>query len=159
MDNYTVLYSGGDRHARGVGMLIDQTTAKSILGYWQISDRVMLIKLKGQPFNISVIQVYAPTSEANENEIEDFYEKLDAAKTLCKSQEVVIVMGDFNAKIGEGAEVHCEVGQFGLGDRNSRGDMLADFCRVNELDLTNTMLNHHPRRRYIRVYTYMDLAK
>lgn len=146
-DNYTVVYSGGDRHERGVGMLIDQSTAKSILGFWQISDRIMLIKLKGQPFNIAVIQVYAPTSEANDEEIADFYEKLDAAKSQCKSQEVVIVMGDFNAKIGEGREEDI-VGPYGLGKRNERGNTMFQWCKANSMIVTNTWFANHKKRRY-----------
>jgi len=146
-DNYTLMYSGSDKHERGVGLLIDHSTAKSILGYWPMSDRILLVKLKGQPFDISIIQVYAPTSEASDNEIEDFYEKLDAAKAQCKSQEVIIVMGDFNAKIGEGREDDI-VGPHGLGKRNERGEMLFQWCKANSMIVTNTWFMNHKRRRY-----------
>ena len=96
---------------------------KSLLGYWAISDRIVLMKFKGQPFNIAVIKVYAPTSDADDNEIEEFYQKLDTSRAQCRSQEVLIVMGDFNAKIGEGRDEDI-VGPYGLGNRNERCDRL-----------------------------------
>ena len=83
---------------KGVGILTDKNVSKSILGYWTIADRVLLMKLKGHAFNISIIQVYAPTAECDEEEISQFYDMLDT----CKSQEVVIIMGDLNATVGEG---------------------------------------------------------
>jgi exonuclease III len=65
----------------------------------------MLVKVKGNPFNISIIQAYAPTTDADDEEIEEFYDKLDQAYKQCKSAKIQIVMGDINAKIGRGKEV------------------------------------------------------
>ena len=69
------------------------------MGYWTISDRVLLIKLKGHPSNISIIKVYATTAECHEEEINQFYDVLETAKEHCKSQEVVIIMGDLSTKL------------------------------------------------------------
>ena len=99
-DKFTIIYSGGMKHEKGVGILIDKNVSNSILGYWAISDRILFVKLKGHPFNISIIQVYAPTAECDEEEINQFYNMLEMAKEHCKSQEVVIIMGDLNAKVG-----------------------------------------------------------
>ena len=63
-----IIYSGGDTHERGVGVLLKKNIAKSVLGYWAISDRVLIVKIKGSPFNINIIQVYAPTSACTEEE-------------------------------------------------------------------------------------------
>ena len=89
-DEETFLYSGGTTHQNGVGILLDKQTSKCLLGFCPISERVMIVKIKGWPFNISIIQVYAPTSLSPEEEIDSFYEQLQEAKKLCKSQEIVI---------------------------------------------------------------------
>ena len=67
-DEYTVIYSGGNKHERGVGILLDEQRSKCLIGYWTISDRILLVKLKGKPFDISIIQVYAPTADKSEEE-------------------------------------------------------------------------------------------
>ena len=79
-DNCKFIHSGGQKHEKGVGMLLDEDVSKCLLGYWTISDRVMLVKIKGRPFNMAIIQVYAPTSESDDEEIDHFYEDLDNAK-------------------------------------------------------------------------------
>ena len=84
------------------------------MGYWAISDRVLLVKLKGHPFNISINQAYAPTSASTEEDIEAFYETLAKSKEQCKSQDIIIMMGDFNARVGKQHEGHI-VGEHGLG--------------------------------------------
>ncbi|CAF1377503.1 unnamed protein product [Adineta ricciae] len=119
--DYTLVYSGGDQHERGVGMLLDKQTSKSIKGYWAVSDRVLLIKLYGRPFNISIIPAYAPTSTYDDDAITDFYEDLDKAYKQCNSNGIVYVMGDFNTKVGNG-RIGNTVGPFGLGAKNKRGD-------------------------------------
>ena len=80
----------------------------------------MLVKLKGKHFDVNLINVYAPTALCVDEEIEKFYEDLELAKSKCKSQEIVIIMGDLNAKVGEGRSGKI-VGDFGLGVRNERG--------------------------------------
>ena len=89
--DYTITYSGGDEHRNGVAIITDESKTNCIQGSWQISDRVMMMKLKGLHFNINVIQVYAPTAQSEDEEIERFYDDLDNARRQCKSQEVVIV--------------------------------------------------------------------
>ncbi|CAF4265882.1 unnamed protein product [Rotaria magnacalcarata] len=77
-------------------------------------EEVLLVKLNGKPFNISIIQSYAPTTDHNEEAITKFYEDLDLAYKQCKSQNIVNVMGDFNAKVGN-ERIGSTVGPFGLG--------------------------------------------
>ena len=67
--DYNIIYSGGDKHEKGVGIILDKERSKSLMGYWPISDRVLLVKLKGHPFNISINQAYAPTSASTEEDI------------------------------------------------------------------------------------------
>ena len=145
--NKTLIYSGGQTHERGVGILFDETTAKSIKGFWGVSDRVIVAKLEGKPFDIGIIQVYAPTSEHDNEEVETFYEELDKAIKQLKSQDVKIVMGDFNAKVGD-TRVEDIVGPWGLGKENERGERLIEWCRKHNFMISNTWFENHPRRRY-----------
>ncbi len=67
------IYSGGQTAERGVGVMLDKIMEKCLIGYWAIPDRVIVVRLKGVPFNICIIQVYAPTSEHDEEEVDQFY--------------------------------------------------------------------------------------
>ncbi len=117
-DDTTLIYSGETTHHQGVGFLLGKEAAKAIIGYWPVSERIILVKLKAKPLNIALIQIYAPTTESTEEEVERFYEKLDAAMKQCKSQEIKIVMGDMNAKVGQG-RYEDSVGSHGLGARKN----------------------------------------
>ena len=72
-----------------------------------------------------VVQVYAPTSTADQDDIDQFYDDLDKALEMSKSREIKIVMGDLNAKVGKGAE-GLSVCQYGIGERNERGDQFVN---------------------------------
>ena len=144
-DDYTIIYSGGTKHTYGVGISIDKTTAKSIAGFQALSERVVLVKFHGSPFDLSIIQAYSPTSDANTAELEKFYESLDEAKRQCKSSDIVIVIGDLNAKVGNGRESYV-VGPYGLGERNANGDNWVEWCMANGHCIMNTWFKNHPRR-------------
>ena len=121
----TIIYYGGHEHQRGVALILDKRLCKSILGCWFKSDRLLLVKLKSIPLNINMIVAYAPTTDADEQKIEEFYDSLDELYSNCKSQEINILIGDFNAKVG--SEKHGKtVGPHGLGMRNGRGERLID---------------------------------
>ncbi|GFS16224.1 craniofacial development protein 2-like [Elysia marginata] len=98
--DHTMVYSGGNEHERGVRILLDAEHSKSLQGYWPVNERMLVVKLSGTPFDIHVIQIYAPTSEHSDDDIEQFYEELDCVKSNLKTQDVKIVMGDINAKVG-----------------------------------------------------------
>lgn len=70
VDKHEMIYSRSTKLERGVGILLDDHTAKSTLRYWALSDRKLLVKLRGQPVNLSVIQIYAPISKRDESEME-----------------------------------------------------------------------------------------
>ena len=105
----------------------------------------MTVRIQGHPINISIIQVYAPTSDAADGDIEDFYETVQSAVDSVPKRDFLIIMGDWNAKIGRTEKSEC-VGQYGLGTRNERGDKLEEFCMANGLVIGNTLFQHHPRR-------------
>ena len=104
VDNKVFIFSGGSTHERGVGILFDESIEKSLKSWCPVSDRVVVAKFAGKPLDMGIVQVYAPTSTAEEEEVEQFYEDLDKAMKCLKSQDIKIVMGDFNAKVGSERE-------------------------------------------------------
>ena len=146
-DTYTIIYSGGQEHKHEVGIMMKNGIAKTMIGYWAISNRVITMKLQGKPFDISLIQVCAPTQDYSDEDIEQFYEEIQQAIKYTNSNEVLLVMGDFNAKVGMEA-MEDVVGKFGIGNRNERGDRLIEFCQINNLTISNKWFQHHPRKLY-----------
>ena len=86
------------------------------------------VRLQGKRFNITVIQVYAPTSNAGETEVEWFYEDLQDLLELTTKKDVLFIIGDWNAKVGR-QETPGVTGKFGLGMQNEAGQRLIDFCQ------------------------------
>ena len=97
--------------------------------------------------SISVIQVYAPTSNAEEAEVERFYEDLQDLLELTPKKDVLFIIGDWNAKVGS-QETPGITGKFGLGVQNEAGQMLIQFCQENALVIANTLFQQHKRRLY-----------
>ena len=136
-ETHTFIYSGGNRHEHGVGILLNKKLTKYVKGKWLVSPRNMLIKLNAQPFDIAIIQTYAPTTSYSDEDIEAHYDEIEMMLKEVASTDVLVVMGDFNAKVGKGKEEDI-IGEFGLGERNERGDRLAHFCIENDLSVVNT---------------------
>ena len=103
------------------------------------------VRLQGKPFSITVIQVYAPTSNAEEAEVERFYEDLPDLLELTPKKDVLFIIGDWNAKVGS-QETPGVTGKFGLGIRNEAGQRLIEFCQENALVIANTLFQQHKRR-------------
>ena len=104
-----------------------------------------LCSFPSKPFNITVIQVYAPTSNAEEAEAEQFYENLQDILELTKKKDVLFIIGDWNAKVGS-QEKPGVTGKFGV--RNEAGQRLIEFCQENALVIANTLFQQHKRRLY-----------
>ena len=102
---------------------------------------------KAKPFNITVIQVYAPTSNAEEAEAEQFYEDLQDLLELTPQKDVLFIIGDCNAKV-RSQETPGVTGKFGLGVQNEAGQRLIEFCQENALVIANTLFQQHKRRLY-----------
>ena len=96
---------------------------------------------QGKPFNIIVIQVNAPTCNAEEAEVEDLQDLLE----LTPRKDVLFIIGDWNAKLGS-QEIPGVTGKFGLGIRNEAGQRLKEFCQENALVIANTLFQQHNRR-------------
>ena len=105
------------------------------------------VRFQGIPFNIMVIQVYAPTSNTEEAEVERFCEDLQDLLELTPKRDVLFILGDWNAKVGS-QETPGVTGKFVLGMRNEAGQRLIEFCQENALVIANTLFQQHKRRLY-----------
>ena len=106
------------------------------------------VHFQGKLFNITVIQVYAPTSNAEEAELEWFYEDLQDLLELTPQNDVLLILRDWNAKVGS-QETPRVTGKFGLGVQNEAGQRLIEFCQDNALVIANALFQQHKRRHYI----------
>ena len=105
------------------------------------------IRFQGKPFNITVIQVYALTSNAEEAEVERFYEDLQDHLELTPRKDVLFIIGDWNAKVGS-QETPGVTGKFGLGVQNEAGQRPVEFCQEYALVIANTLFQQQKRRLY-----------
>ena len=102
---------------------------------------------QGKPLNFTAIQVYAPTSNTEEAEVERFYEDLQDLLELTPQKDVLFIKGDWNAKVGS-QETPGVTGKFGLGIQNEAGQRLIEFCQESTLVIANTLFQQHKRRLY-----------
>ena len=100
------------------------------------------VRFQGKPFNITVIQVYALTSNTEEAEVEQFYAELQDLLKLTPQKDVIFILGDWNAKVGS-QETSGVTGKFGLGIWNDAGQWLIEFCKENALVIANTLFQQH----------------
>ena len=113
------------------------------------------VHFQGKPFNITVVQVYAPTSNTEEAEVEWLYEDLQDLLELTPKKDVIFIIGDWNAKVGS-QETPGVTGKFGLGGQNEAGQRLIEFCQENTLVIANTLFQQYKRRLYLAIsYNYL----
>ena len=105
------------------------------------------VHLQGKPFNITFIQVYGPTNNTEEAEVERFYEDLQDLLELTPIKDILFIIGDWNAKV-RSQETPAVTGKFGLGMQNEAGQRLIEFCQENALVIPNTRFQQHRRRLY-----------
>ena len=105
------------------------------------------VRFQGKPFNITVIQVYAPTTNAKESEVDWFYEDLQDLLELTPKKDVLFIIGDWNAKVGS-QEIPGVTGKFGLGVENEARQRLEEFSQENSLIIANSLFQQHNRRLY-----------
>ena len=142
-DDITVLYSGGDHHERGVGILVSKDIAGAIIGWEPVSDRIITIRLQTRFTNVSIIQVYAPTNSALDQDKDDFYEQLHVTIDDLPSYDMKMAMGDFNAQIGDNIEGWEDIiGSRAMGERTDNGERLLSYCSANGLKIGGSLFYH-----------------
>ena len=150
-DNHEVYYCGQDAQRRnGVASICTDEIRRCVMGFNPVikkSDRIATIRLQCKPVNMTVLHVYAPTSTAEDEEMEELYEKVQHVVDEIPRGDVLYVIGDWNVKVGQD-ETTGTIGKCGLGERNERGDQLVEFCSRNDLQIMNIFFKLHARRLY-----------
>ena len=147
-DDYYIYYCGQESLKRnGVALIVSKRVQNAALGFHLKNGIMISVGFQGKPFNITVIQVYAPTTNAKEVEVEWFYEDLQDLLQLTPKKDILFILGDWNAKVGS-QKIPGITGKFGLGVQNEAGQMLIEFCQENALVIANTLFKQHKRRLY-----------
>ena len=111
--NYEVCYSGNQEIKRnGVALILNKKVAKSVIGYVFKNDRIISVRIRERPTNLTIIQIYAPTTEAEESTITKFYMGLQQILEDLPKKDAILIIGDWSAKVGE-TEVFGVVGKYG----------------------------------------------
>lgn len=149
IDEHQVYYSGTNTnaHQHGVGIIVHKNVEKHVKSFTPISERTLLLQINASPVPINIIQVYAPTADKTKEEVEEFYSEITNVYSRLPKHHLTVIMGDFNAKIGNGGEGEY-VGPHGLGERNESGDRLAIFAADKKAAILNTFFKLPPRRLY-----------
>ena len=142
-DDHYIYHCGQESLRRnGVTIMVNKRVWNAVLGCNLKNNRMISVRFQDKPFNITVIQVYAPTSNAEEVEVEWFYEDLKDLLKLTPKKYVLFLIQDWNAKVGS-QEIPGVTGKFGLGIRNEAEQRLIEFCKENALVITKTLVQQH----------------
>ena len=146
-DHYIYYYRQESLRRNGVAIMVNKRVQNAVFGCNRKNDRMISVRFRGKPFNITVIQVYAPTSNTEEAEVEWFYEDLQDLLELTPKKDVFFIIGERNAKVGnqETPEVTCKLG---LGVQNEARQRLIEFYQENVQVMENTLFQQHKRRLY-----------
>jgi exonuclease III len=146
-EGHKIWFSGDQsKHQYGVGFIVRKEVVKSVISCSPISSRLISIRISAKPHNLTVIQVYAPTSDHEEDEVESFYEGIEQVIKKTPKKDILIIMGDWNAKVGPDSfeQWSGTVGKFGWGETNERGIRLLEFAQSHRLTIANTL---HPHKK------------
>ena len=147
-DDHYIYYCGQESLRRnGVAIMVNKRVRNAVLGCNLKNNRMISVRFQGKPFNITLIQVYAPTANTEEAEVEQFYEDLQDLLELTPKKDVLFIIWDWNAKV-ESQETPGVTGKFGLGIWNEAGQRLIEFYQENALVRANTLFQQHKRRLY-----------
>ena len=147
-DGHYIYYCGQESLRRnGVAIIVTKRVQNAVLGCNFKNDRMISVRFQGKSFNITVTEVYALSSNAEEAEVEQCYEDLQDVSELTPPKDVIFIIGDWNAKVGS-QEIPGVTGKFGLGVQNEAGQRLIDFCQENALVIAKTLFQQHKRRLY-----------
>ena len=127
--------------------MVNKRVQNALLGCNLKNNRLISVHFLDRTFNITVIQVYALTSNAEEVEVEWFYEDLQDLLELTPKKDVPFIIGDWNAKVGS-QETPGVTGKFGFGVQNEAGQRLIEFCQEYAVDMANTLFQQHRRKLY-----------
>nr|KAG5689438.1 hypothetical protein BaRGS_012260 [Batillaria attramentaria] len=139
----TILYSGhedGQPHMHGVALLMTPEATQALLSWEPVSPRILSARFNSKGRKVTILQCYAPTNVADEEEKENFYEQLQAVLDKAPRRDLEILMGDLNAKVGTDRELI--MGKHGTGTQNENGELFTEFCTTNDLVIGGTIFPH-----------------
>ena len=144
-DDHFIYYCGQEFLRRnGVAIIVNKRVRNAVLGCNLKNDRMISVHFQGKPITITVIEVYAPTSNSEEAEVEWFYEDIQDLLDLAPEKDVLLIIGDWNAKV-RSQEIPGVTGTFGLGVQNEPGQRLTEFSQEGSLVIANTLFQQHKR--------------
>ena len=147
LDDHYIYYCGQESLWRnGVAIIVNKRVRNAVLGCNLKNDGMISVCFQGKSFNVTVIQVYALTSNAEEAEVEQIYEDLQDLLELTPRKDVLFIIGDWNAKVGS-QETPGVTGEFD-GVQNEAGQRLIEFCQEKAQVVANTLFQQHKRRLY-----------
>ena len=129
--------------------MVNKGVQNAVLGCNLKNDRMISVHFQGKPFNVTVIQAYAPTSNAEEAEVERFYEDLQDLLELTP-KKVLFIIGDWNAKVGS-QEIPGVTGEFDLGIQNETGQRLTEIHQENTLVIANALFQQYKRSLHMDI--------
>ena len=142
-DGHYVYYCGQESLRRnGVAIIVNKRVWNTVLGCNLKNDRMISVSFQGKPFNITVIQIYALTSNTEEAEVEWFYEDLQDLLELTSKKDVIFLIGEWKAKV-RSRETPRVTDKFGLGAQNEAWENLTEFCQENSIVIANTCFQQH----------------
>ena len=154
-DDHNIYYCGQESLRRnGVAFIVNKRVQNAVFGCSLKNDRMISVRFQGKPFNITVIQVYAPITNVEEAEVEWFYEDLQDFLELTPKKYVLFIIGNWNAKVGS-QEIPGVTGKFGLGVQNEAGQRLTEFCQENAL----VIHSKHPLPTTQEKTLHMDITR
>ena len=147
-DDHYIYYYGQEHLKRnGIALIVNKRVQHAVLGCHLRKHRMISLRIQGKLFNITVIQVYAPTTNAEETEVARFSEDLQDLLKLTSKIDVFFIIVDWNAKVGS-QEIQGVRAKFGLGVQNEAGKRLTEFCQDTTLVIANTSFQQQKRRPY-----------
>ena len=150
IDNFHIVFSGHNSlHVGGVGLVLSKGAHDSMINVNYVNNRIISARFKGLGFCLTLIQVYAPTAQSDECEIDEFYSLLQNELNRVDKNDIVLIQGDWNAKVGQDHETWNEtIGKYSYGNSNERGVRLLEFCTINRLCISNTFFKHKDSRKW-----------
>jgi len=142
-DGFSIYYSGGNKHERGVGIILTTEMARAVMTWEPVNDRIITIRLQTKYMKVTLIQVYAPTNAADDKEKDEFYEALQAIMDETPEHDMKLLVGDLNAQVGKDNTGWEEtMGREAIGTRNENGERLLSYCSSNKLKVGGSIFQH-----------------
>ena len=144
-DGFTTFFFSGKENARvnGVALIMNRSTEKTLIEWEPLSNRIIRARYHSKYYKLSILQCYAPTNEAEDEVKDDWYEQLQYEVSRVPQHDLLLIMGDINAKVGlDNSNCEAAMGRHGSGLINDNGERLVEFCLNNSCIIGGTIFPH-----------------